>query len=362
MPEQLNPAQQQLRNEAQAFAASVDAEASAANVRSASQAAGFFTMTQPAEFGGAQASVLELTIVRDELSAAGMPHANAVFGPGPGVLAGVKEPLRSAYLHPLMAGGKRAAFAFTEPDDAPHPTRAAREGDWLIVNGAKSYVTGGADAHFMNTLVHIEDEGPALVVIDTDAKGVSMDRRFASLDGSHHAAFSFTDARVPAANIIGQPGEGMPRAMRQIGDTRLAIAANCAGTMRWVATFLETHLDGKDRAGKRRGDKEGVRLRYADLRIAAFAARSMVYRTARLADSGANVVNEGIACKVFATEHLQNSVDTAIGLVGGNALVESHTLAVLYRTVSSLRLAEGANDVLRLNLVRGALELNKGVL
>ena len=108
------------------------------------------------------------------------------------------------------------------------------------------------------------------------------------------------------------------------------------------------------------GDKDVVRWRYADLRIRAYAARSMLYRTARLADSGENIVNEAMACKVFITEQVGELVDTAIQLVGGEALIDDHPLARLYRQVRAWRLAEGASDVLRLNIGRGILELDKG--
>ncbi len=366
MPEQLTADLQALAERARAFARDeleprrhVPSDQARPEVIKASRAAGFFAMTQPAAFGGSEASTLALTVVRDELAAVNAPHAEAVFGPGPGVLASVDEPLRSTHLAPLLAGEKRGGFGFTEPDDAPAPTRAERDGAFLRITGQKSYVTGGGSADFVNTLVQL-DEGPAMVVIDTDLPGVSITRRFSSIDGSHHAAFRFDDVRVPASHIIGRPGEGMPRAMRQIGDVRLAIAANCVGTLRWVLGYVAEHLKQPDRSGTPRGAKEGVRLRYADARIRAFAARSMVYRTARLADAGENVVNEGMASKVFATEVLGDVVDTAIQLVGGSALVEDHPLAILYRQVRSLRLAEGASDVLRLNIARGILELDKG--
>jgi alkylation response protein AidB-like acyl-CoA dehydrogenase len=367
MPEFLTPAQRDLSERIRAFIAAeleprrgMTAGAARPAVVEAAKAAGFFFMTQPQEYGGTAAAVVDLTVVRDELGAANAPHQDAVFGPGPGVLADVDEPLRSSHLIPLLAGTKRAAFGFTEPDDAPAPTQAHYDGDSLVISGQKSYVTGGAEADFINTLVQIDDRGPALVVIDTNLPGVSVEQRFASLDGSHHAAMGFDAVRVPATSLIGAPGEGLPRAMRQIGDTRLAIAAHCVGIMRWVLDHLTEHLGQTDRSGRPRGSKEGVRLRYADLRIQAFAARSMVYRTARLADAGENVINEGIACKVFATEAVGSIVDSAIQLVGGTALREDHPLAELYRHVRSLRLAEGGSDVLRLNLARGKLELNKG--
>jgi len=367
MPESLTQDQQNLAARAREFAArellprrGESAATARPAIVAAARQAGFFAMTQPREFGGTAASTLELTIVRDELAAANPPFMDAVFGPGPGVLASVGEPLRSTHLGPLLAGAKRSGFGFTEPDDAPAPTHARIEGDWLVIDGQKSYVTGGAEADFINTLVQFDGQGPALVVIDTDLPGVELTRRFSSIDGSHHAAFRFTGVRVPTSHVIGKPGEGLPRALRQIGDTRLLIAAQCVGLMRWTLDYLTAHLKAVDRSGKPRGDQEGVRLRYADLRIHAFAARSMLYRTARLADAGENVVNEAVACKVYATERVGELVDTAIQLVGGNALTEDHPLSLLYRQVRSLRLAEGGSDVLRLNLVKGKLDLDKG--
>ena len=368
MPESLTPAQRELREKAAAFAREEllprrdGGDQARIEILNAAKAASLFTMTQPKAFGGSEASTLELSIVRDELAAHNPPFLHTVFGPGPGVLAGVGEPLKTTHLAALIAGDKKSAFGFTEPDEAPRATWGVLDGDELIVNGQKSYVTGGAHADFINTLVQIDEHGPALVVIDTATEGVERVRDFCSLDGSAHAAFEFHDVHIPKTYIIGQPGEGLPRAMKQIGDTRLAIAANCVGWMRWLLDYLTDHLKAPTRGGKTRGDKEGVRLRYAELRIKAYAARSMLYRTARLADAGENIVNEGIACKVFASEAVGEIVDTSIQLVGGVALIEGHPLETLYRQVRSLRLAEGGSDVLRLNLARGKLELNKGTI
>lgn len=362
MPESLSPELRSLRQRAEAFAEFLCGleEGQRSSIVEASKQAGLYGLTQPEEYGGTPGSALALTVVRETLAARNAPFTEHVFGPGPGVLGGCAEPLASSHLQPLLAGQKRGAFGFTEPDDAPQPTSATDDFDAFIVNGQKSYVTGGGSADFINTLVHIDGAGPAMLVIDTDMPGVSLTRRFTSLDGSHHAAFAFDGVRVPKHHLIGKPGEGMPRAMRQIGDTRLAIAASCSGWLMWTVGFVEAHIRQPDRSGQPRAAKEGVRLRYADLRIQAYAARSMLYRTARLADAGENVVNEAIACKVFATETVGSAVDTAIQLVGGGALVEGHPLEGLYRRVRALRLAEGASDVLRLNLVRGNLELDKG--
>lgn len=370
MPEQLPAELADLRDRVDAMARDVlaplrddlglDSRQRAEQVRQASKAAGVFAMTQPRRFGGSEASSLALTVVRDTLGANNVCHLPGIFGPGPGVLAGVGEPLRSTLLPAVLGGEKRGAFGFTEPDDAERATWGRIDGDILVVNGQKSYVTGGAEADFINTLVDIEEQGASMVVIERDAPGVEVARTFGSMDGTHHAYIVFTDVRVPVAHIIGKPGDGLPRALRQIGDTRLAFAAESVGLARWVIDFVTTHILAPHRSGSPLGSREGVRLRYADLRIRAYAARSMVYRTARLGDAGENIVNEGIAAKVFATEAIGEIVDAAIQLVGGIALRNGHPLEALYRRVRAMRLAEGASDVLRLNLARGILDLGKG--
>ena len=161
-------------------------------------------------------------------------------------------------------------------------------------------------------------------------------------------------AGLQAAAAAGIPVVGM-----DAGSDPL-IAANVTGWMIYSTNLVRAHIEEKDRSGEKRSVKEGVRMRYADMRLKTFAARSMLYRTARLAERGENVVNEAIACKVFATEAVTEVVDIAIQLVGGQALVTGHPLESLYRQIRALRLAEGASDVLRLNLVRGDLELGKG--
>lgn len=333
-------------------------------VRAASKRAGVFGMTQPAAFGGSEASALALTVARDTLAGHNATHLEGLFGPGPGVLAGVGEPLRTSRLVPVLAGEKRAAFGFTEPFGAPRPTWGRLDGETLVVNGQKSYVTGGDSANFINTLVEVEGRGPTLVVIDTDAPGVSVERTFGSLDGTRHAQMVFRDVRVPAAHMIGEPGQAMRRTIRQVSAVRLAFAAEAAGLARWVTSYVTEYIQTAPERGPTLASREGVRLRYADMRIRAYAARSMVYRTARLVDSaadrGEDAINEVIAAKVFATETVGEIVDTGIQLVGGRALRSGHALEKLYRRVRAMRLAEGANDVLRLNLVRGRLDLGKG--
>lgn len=376
MPEFLSPELVALRERAERFASEVllpnQRELAARSqqeaairtiVTRAARDAGLFAMAQPRSHGGSEATLLAMTVARDAIAGFNTGLDRWVFGPAPGVLADCQGSLRSDYLAPLLAGEKRGGFAVTEPDDAAHFTRAVRadNGDFVIT-GRKSYVTRGAEADFLNVLCEIEGDGRALLVIDTDRPGVVLERRFETLDGSHHAAFRFDAVRVSKEHVIGRPGEGMPRALRQIGNTRMAIAARAVGLARWTIEHVRVHLTTTHWSGETFGSREGVRLRYAEARIRTFAARSMLYRTARLGDGGTNIVNEAIACKVYATETAGEVVDTAIQLVGGQALIVGHPLERLYRELRALRVAEGASDVLRLNLARGSLDLGKGVL
>lgn len=334
-------------------------------VRDASKKAGFFYKTQPAEYGGKPAGSLELTMLREAWAAGNSRLAPYIFGPGPGILHAVTGQLKTEYLDPLMRGEKKGAFGFTEPDTAKRPTWGKIDGKSLLINGQKSYVTDGATAEFVSALVNVEHEdgskaGTAMVVIDRTAKGVTIDREFVSMEGGGHVSMRFDNVSVPLTNIIGKLGEGMPRALGNIGNVRMMVSAQATGMCMWVIDFIEQHLQAPHRSGSPLGEREGVRLRYADMRIETYVARSALYRTARLVESGENSVNETIATKVFCTETAGRVIDMAVQLAGGQALVVGHPLERLYRQVRSLRLVEGASDLLRINLVKGKLELKKG--
>ena len=334
-------------------------------VKEASRDTGFFFKTQPKEFGGAPASTLELTVLRELFSRTNLPLTRYIFGPGPGVLHAVQGELKSKYLEPVLKGEKRGAFAFTEPDSAARATWGVMAGDKLVINGQKSYITGGGSADFISALVNVEQAdggkaGTAMVVIDRQAEGVAIDRVFSSLDGSSHVGMTFDNVSVPITNVIGELGEGMPRALANIGNVRLMVSAQAVGMCMFVLDYIEKHIKSPHRSGVPLGDKEGVRLRFSDMRIETFVARSALYRTARIVDSGDNSVNETAITKVFTTETAGRVVDQGVQLFGGQALVTGHSLEKLYREVRSLRFVEGASDLLRLNIAKGKLELGKG--
>ncbi len=137
----------------------IDADTVRREVIQASKRIGLFGMTQPADFCGSEAGIVELTLIRETLAASNLRTAGWVLGPGPGVLAGAKGAMKAQYLDAVMSGEKRGAFGFTEPDNAERPTWAQRDDTALVIHGRKSYVTGGDTADFVVVLVNVQAGG-----------------------------------------------------------------------------------------------------------------------------------------------------------------------------------------------------------
>ena len=376
MPEFISPEMRDLRSRVESLLVDIEESeitpADDLNLRKAviakSKEYGIFQLTQPKEFGGAGAGPLALTIAREAVAAANSSLGGFVFGPDPGFLRNLSGETKSIYLDPVIEGEKRWSFAFTEASGAAAPekqTYAIRDGDDLVVTGSKSFVTGGASADFFATFVNVEEHddlaaGPAMVLIDKNLPGVEITRSFKSLEGGSHVELHFEEVHIPNTHTVGAIGEGMPRAMSNIGEERLQISAGACGMGIWTISHITNRLNAVHRSGTRLSDREGIRLRYADMRIDLYAARSALYRTARLAESGEDVVNEAAATKVLCTETIGRIVDTAVQLAGGQALIEGEALEQMYRRVRSLRFAGGASDILRLSIARGIFDFDSG--
>ena len=365
MPDNLTPALLKFREEFSEFLLE-NSGSSEEEFRELSLDRGYYRMAQPIELGGRASSAMEMLIARETIAKSGILYPGAIIGPEPGLLSKVDGLLKSNYLIPLLRGEKKGAFAFTE-SNADLPTVAKWDDGHLVVSGKKSYVSGGHLSDFMSVVLTVDPEkvtdksGPAVVVIDSNSNGIKMGDPFYSLDGSSHVVVEFQSVNVDATNIIGEVGQGIPRALGNIMQERIEQSATSVGLAMYALDIVTAHLKKPHRSGGTLSDFEGVRLRYADMRINTFAARSVLYRVGRLLGSGDSVVNEVTTAKIFCTEAASNVVDTAVQLVGGQALVSGHPLEDLYRKIRSMRLAGGASDILRLNVSKGVFEFDSGI-
>ena len=328
-------------------------------VRMLSDERGFFRLGLPTDEGGGGLGALGMVMVRETIAASGSRLGRYLLGAGGGMLRRGTEEQRRRYLDPVLRGELTTAFAFTDAREGPRTT-ARRDGDAFVVNGVKSFVTGGPTADLLLVVATVaeNDGGPtgsAILIVPRDAPGVELRRRLRTLDGGEHGEFVLRDCRVPPTDVLGEIGQGLPRALETITATRLSLAATAAGTSRWVLDWLLEQIDRPHRSGVPLAEREQVQAMVADCAIELYAARAALYDAARRTESGAEADVETAIAKGLATETAGRVVDRAIQLTGGAAVVEGHPLERLYRTVRGWRIAEGTTEILRLTIARGLL-------
>ena len=235
-----------------------------------------------------------------------------------------------------------------------------------MVNGGKPYVTGGPSADFFSVFLTVEEDGAgpggsAMVIVDSDPPGLTLDPEFSTLDGATHCPLRFEDMHVPLTHVLGAIGEGMPRALGNIGQMRLGLAAQACGTAMWVTKYVFETLQEREAAGGPPGLRDQARAALGEMMMETYVARSAFYRSARLAESGEDILNEGSIAKLFAAEAAGRIVDQAIQVVGAEALIEGHPLARLFRVTRSWRFSEGSlRDAAREHRSRGCWSSTPG--
>ncbi|MCY3572304.1 MAG: acyl-CoA dehydrogenase family protein [Chloroflexi bacterium] len=353
-------------NEIDPITVGVDPESPPAQLRrdiaGRSDRAGYYQLVVPESDGGLGGGPRVITAAREALALSGNPLASLVLGSGPGIMRlADNEEQRATLYEPVLRGEKTAAFAFTEAlrtDGSREPTQAVRAGlgngaDGFLVSGAKGFVTGGASSDWLVVVANVPDEGTALLVVDRDADGVSQGDLGASMDGSTHSPFYFDSVPVPESRLLGQVGDGLPRAMQNIDRMRLGVAADCVGWARWVTRATLERIEGPHRSGQPLAEQQQVQAIFADMVADTYAARTSLYQAAEARETDQPTAGTQVAAaKWLASECLHRTVDRAIQLHGAQALLRGHALERLYRTSRSMRIAEGPTELLRLTVAR----------
>ncbi|MEK7446062.1 MAG: acyl-CoA dehydrogenase family protein [candidate division NC10 bacterium] len=329
-------------------------------VRTRSDARGLFRQLQPADLGGGGLGPLGQVALHEEIAAAGSVLGRFALGGDGGLLRhGTADQCRR-FLVPVLSGELAAAFAFTDPPEGPRTT-AVRRGDVFLLTGVKAFVTDGPRADLLLTVARVTENtggltGTGLFVVRREAPGVRLAREMRTLDGGLHGEFALEEAPVPQADVLGEIGQGLPRALESITALRLRAAAHACGTGRWALDYTLRQTARPHRSGTPLGEREQVQAMIADSATDLFAARSALYACARMAESGGDVEIEVAMAKTLATEAVARIVDRAMQLTGGASVVEGHPLARLYRAIRAWRIAEGTTEVLRLVIARGLIK------
>ncbi len=323
----------------------------------------------PAAHGGVAETldVRSLCLLREILArhSALADFAFAMQGLGTGAISlyGGEE-LRRRLLPPVARGEKIAAFALSEPeagsDVAALATTAVREGGDYLLEGEKTWISNGGIADhylvFARTGEAPGHRGLSAFLVEAGTPGLEIVERIATLAPHPLARLRFRGCRVPAAEMVGAPGQGFEVAMATLDIFRPTVGAAAVGMAR--AALGEALRRARERRlfGAPLGDLQLIQAKLADMATEIEAAALLVYRAAWEKDRGTpRITREASMAKLFATEAAQRAIDQAVQIWGGLGVTSGVRVEELYREIRALRIYEGASEIQRLIIARQLL-------
>jgi acyl-CoA dehydrogenase len=315
----------------------------------------------PAAYGGHDEVLDPLTIavVREALMYSSA-HLDSMFGmQGVGSYSlsiGGAEEVKREWLPQVATLDAIAGLALTEPDVGSDlraiTTTMVEDGDELVVNGRKSFITNGGAADFYCTLVR-EDEGWSMVLVPASTAGLSIERG-ADLMAPHILGeLTFTDVRVPANHRLGVPGKAFSLMLQTLAVFRVTVAASGVGLAQAALDEAKNHALSREQFGAPLIELGAVSQKLAQSWTDVEAARAFVYRAAALAKSDPlGHLDYSSMAKVHATEAAAQVVDRSLQTMGRFGLVRGSKIERLYRNARPLRVYEGATEVLLDSLAR----------
>lgn len=316
------------------------------------------------EQSNAKLDVRTLAIMRETLARheglADFSFAMQGLGAGPISLFGTVEQ-RTAWLSATRRGAAIAAFALSEPasgsDVANISTAARRDGGDYVIDGEKTWISNGgiADVYvvFARTGEGPGAKGLSAFIVPGDAKGLHIAERIAVIAPHPLARLRFDACRVPAANMIGKPGDGFRIAMATLDVFRCTVGAAALGFARRALEEAASRAANRQLFGAPLGALQMVQGHLADMAVDVDASALLVYRAAWTKDQGAaRVTREAAMAKLYATEAAQRVIDAAVQLHGGDGVRSGHPVEKLYREIRALRIYEGASDVQKVVIAR----------
>jgi len=335
---------------------------------------GLFGMPVPKAYGGLGLTTVEEMLVYEELT-----QTNACYRSRIGTSNGIgsmgivydgTEEQKRAYLPRIASGEITTAFALTEPDagsDAANiRTAAGLAGDHWVLNGNKVFITNAGEARLF-TVIALTDEkkrargGVTAFIVERGMPGFTVGAADVKmgLKGSHTHELVFKDCRVPRDNVIGgmeKVGQGFRTAMKVLDKGRLSMGACALGASRKVMQLCCEHLRRKLASGRPKESLQADQFALADMAIQTYAARQMLYHTARLRDQGRTVTQEASMVKVFCTEMASRIADAALDILEEDGCLTANQVEMFLRDVRLYRLYEGTSEIQRIVIARGLVK------
>jgi len=270
------------------------------------------------------------------------------------VLFGTDEQ-KERFLPDLASGRKLAAFALTEPaagsDVKGMETRAERQSDgsWRL-DGVKHYIGNGSKAGVLVTFAKSGEDEYTAFIVEKGMKGFEVGKRFDTmgLGGNDLRELRYNDLRVPAENVLGEPGDGFKIAMQVLNNGRLSLGTGSVGGAKRLLDLSIGHVKERRQFGMALADFELVQDKIGWMVSYLFGLESMAYLTTGLVDRGVPDYSlESAICKVAGTEFLWYAGNRALQLAGGAGYMRDQPYEKFLRDIRIFPIFEGSNDVMR---------------
>jgi acyl-CoA dehydrogenase len=333
----------------------------------------FWLLDVPVEHGGQGLGVLQRCVIAQEIGrTVAIPfRGDELFGPNVGpILLQADASQRERFLEPLLRREKRTCFAQTEPDAGSDPssmtTRAVRAGDDYVLNGTKRFITGADRADFAQVMAVTDlakgaRGGISCFLVDMATPGVELVGPQRIMTGDETWEIVFDDVRVPVANRVGEEGAGFGLAQGWLTNGRVVNhGARCVGIAKRALELMVSYAAQRVTFGKPLSERQTIQFMVADSAIEIKQAELLVHDTATRLDQGDDVRDESYMTKIVCVETAGRVVDRAIQVHGGMGLTQELPLERWYRQTRSLRITEGATEVMRWRLARNIIRRQGG--
>jgi acyl-CoA dehydrogenase len=323
----------------------------------------------PVENGGLGLACLEACLVTEEIawgcSGFGTSIMASDLGLTPIVLAGSEEQKR-AWLDPCAASFRLIAFCLSEPnagsDVAGMQLRIRKQGGDYLLDGTKCWITNGGEADLYTVFATLDPsqrhEGICAFIVPADSPGISQGKKEDKMGqrASDTRVVNFDAVRVPAAQRLGEEGEGFKIAMRTLDRTRPMIGALATGIAQRALDESLAYAQERKAFGAPIASFQAVQFMLADMAKEIEAARLLTLQSAWLIDQGQHASKHSSIAKCFATDMAMRVTTDAVQVFGGNGYTREYPVEKLMRDAKLMQIYEGTNQVQRLVIARELLK------
>ncbi|KNE82452.1 MULTISPECIES: acyl-CoA dehydrogenase family protein [Streptomyces] len=330
---------------------------------------GLFGLPFPEEYGGMGGDYLALGLVLEELarvdsSIAITLEAGVSLGAMPVYRFGTEEQKRE-WLPRMCSGEILGAFGLTEPDcgsDAGGTrTTAVRDGDAWVINGSKSFITNsGTDITGLVTVTAVTGRKPdgrpeiSSIIVPSGTPGFTVAPAYSKVgwNASDTRELSFSDVRVPAANLLGEEGRGYAQFLRILDEGRIAISALATGLAQGCVDESVSYAKTRRAFGKPIGDNQAIQFKLADMEMRAHTARLAWRDAASRLLAGEPFKKEAALAKLYSSEIAVTNAREATQIHGGYGFMNEYPVARMWRDSKILEIGEGTSEVQRMLIAR----------